>query len=190
MPIAGRSRAGPSLRVQGEPEIDARACFRRRAIPARAGRTDETGVNPAYATGHPCACRENLLMLAILVSWLGPSLRVQGERAPPRLTTLIEWAIPARAGRTPTQPEPGHIREGHPCACRENKKRPTRGGTVGGPSLRVQGELSGDSHKRLFKRAIPARAGRTAIERWRARERKGHPCACRENAGSSGSGSF
>ena len=111
---------GPSLRVQGEPNIYRGTTGGAGAIPARAGRTGTGNTSVSWRLGHPCACRENCTNGQALPIHVGPSLRVQGE--PNHLRYLQpQWrAIPARAGRTRCQNVPNSRGQGHPCACREN----------------------------------------------------------------------
>ena len=153
---------GPSLRVQGEPENLVSALKTARAIPARAGRTLAMQRSFRVKEGHPCACRENDVRLLPKAYWHGPSLRVQGERFKSRVYSSRYRAIPARAGRTQAGNVRYHIEKGHPCACRENASSTVTPMPSSGPSLRVQGE-QWDVRVRVFsRRAIPARAGRTA----------------------------
>ena len=111
----------------------------------------------------------------------GPSLRVQGEPTFEHIASAIQRAIPARAGRTFRRPVFFFGLAGHPCACRENNKKRQELEREGGPSLRVQGELQVLPGSWRPRRAIPARAGRTAVTVSMRFRRAGHPCACREN---------
>ena len=156
------------------------------AIPARAGRTLGSSRRRGPCAGHPCACRENTKHEFTCAASIGPSLRVQGERAVGRNRGGNLGAIPARAGRTSL------FRgccccAGHPCACRENSRGLGLLWLRPGPSLRVQGELRQDTPTYDRVRAIPARAGRTARSRMASGSSTGHPCACREN-GAAGRG--
>ena len=111
---------GPSLRVQGELFSFFLPLYTCRAIPARAGRTLEHNRLSFRRAGHPCACRENRVMLCERVDRGGPSLRVQGEPNPGNRKVPAERAIPARAGRTAGGDANSLCNPGHPCACREN----------------------------------------------------------------------
>ena len=174
-------RRGPSLRVQGEQSGRAPPRHACRAIPARAGRTSNEIAVETRREGHPCACRENLLLDTQCCVDGGPSLRVQGELIDTYIDPPPTRAIPARAGRTKGLCSPLAGPTGHPCACRENRLRRSSRLRQTGPSLRVQGEPPLSVQGVYATRAIPARAGRT-LEAVRAmRPVTGHPCACREN---------
>ena len=56
---SGIVQGGPSLRVQGEPPVRRQEKWPKRAIPARAGRTEVVSSFVIGNSGHPCACREN-----------------------------------------------------------------------------------------------------------------------------------
>ena len=152
---------GPSLRVQGERVILWNGSFGVRAIPARAGRTQQQESQGTVKVGHPCACRENAPRIPSLTFRNGPSLRVQGERNPPARDGTDDGAIPARAGRTYTGTLRKMESKGHPCACRENYQRSRSHMRPVGPSLRVQGERTTTGLSITAPRAIPACAGRT-----------------------------
>ena len=92
---------GPSLRVQGEHSNRRNRDPNHRAIPARAGRTHAQATRRAGCSGHPCACRENVVSASTVRGHVGPSLRVQGEPTASAPNVLAGRAIPARAGRTP-----------------------------------------------------------------------------------------
>ena len=132
---------GPSLRVQGELKEDEAMSASHRAIPARAGRTQNLNNLKRKLTGHPCACRENFPHLSPQLFTTGPSLRVQGELKALKRSSSTHRAIPARAGRRHRELRFRDIPQGHPCACRENPGEVRPGGRGVGPSLRVQGEL-------------------------------------------------
>ena len=95
-----RGIVGPSLRVQGEQEIEEGPVLGVRAIPARAGRTECQSIDPLCGPGHPCACRENSYDPTTGQWTDGPSLRVQGEPMASTMPAQVVRAIPARAGRT------------------------------------------------------------------------------------------
>ena len=174
-------RLGPSLRVQGELRSWMPIHGDKRAIPARAGRTLRDCISNRGIPGHPCACRENGPIVGRRRGLYGPSLRVQGEPCARRSTSVGIRAIPARAGRTKICWYHHAQTTGHPCACRENQNTNYDITLLGGPSLRVQGELRYTTYYLTTTRAIPARAGRTLAKPRNGPALTGHPCACREN---------
>ena len=89
--------------------------------------------------------------------------------------------IPARAGKTPGRASPRHAQPAHPRAGGENApQRPSDNGPQGS-SPRGRGKLREESERRVGRRLIPARAGKTSRGRSHARPQRAHPRAGGEN---------
>ena len=90
--------------------------------------------------------------------------------------------IPARAGKTPTKPQPRHSPTAHPRACGENAHKATTAALTHGSSPRVRGKHGRRRQRPRLRGLIPARAGKTFRSPALSPVARAHPRACGENA--------
>ena len=114
------SGSGSSPRVRGK--LRARRHPQRRAglIPARAGKTSTSAAALVCSAAHPRACGENCSKITTDVETRGSSPRVRGKQAQVHAGHQRLRLIPARAGKTSSQPPVQRTPPAHPRACGEN----------------------------------------------------------------------
>ena len=174
-------RRGSSPRVRGKHLKASGITQRARLIPARAGKTNGTGLRRSASPAHPRACGENLAALYDIDAEAGSSPRVRGKPRRSRPARPVRGLIPARAGKTFLFSQLHQYGTAHPRACGENLSPVPAGWAQDGSSPRVRGkrteDLGGDHRGGL----IPARAGKTHRPRHSVLLPWAHPRACGEN---------
>ena len=173
--------AGSSPRVRGKParrvELDCLA----RLIPARAGKTRTRWRARAAPWAHPRACGENLTGKTAEADVAGSSPRVRGKRHALCPFQRRVRLIPARAGKTRTYSSASRGSAAHPRACGENSRTAPEAAETFGSSPRVRGKPTVPVVRTERTGLIPARAGKTDVERQVLRAHRAHPRACGEN---------
>ena len=94
------SALGSSPRVRGKPLGRLPPPVADRLIPARAGKTLQSGARISDQTAHPRACGENRLQAVSAEALDGSSPRVRGKPITEWESARIRGLIPARAGKT------------------------------------------------------------------------------------------
>ena len=159
--IIRQRQLGTSPRMRGKLDARGYGVPSRRNIPAYAGKTPDTHLNPVSTLEHPRVCGEN----------------VRGRI----MARAAAWNIPAYAGKTLLctfdRPRDGE----HPRVCGENAAVRASIAGLPGTSPRMRGKQSGQSAETITARNIPAYAGKTAgsgrLFPWCAE----HPRVCGEN---------
>ena len=179
---------GSSPRVRGKPGRSIVTPVSPGLIPARAGKTD--GACPWWGRhwAHPRACGENPPSSTSGAMILGSSPRVRGKRARRGGHGWDRRLIPARAGKTHTEPRAELPRRAHPRACGENPPAHPLDDSGVGSSPRVRGKHLSQRLDACGTRLIPARAGKTTLLRECCQQRWAHPRACGENGCGVGEG--
>ena len=150
-------------------------------IPARAGKTKSKANRHAHHPAHPRACGENIISMQAFRQRAGSSPRVRGKHPLRGAAVEIMRLIPARAGKTLTEPGPNGVPAAHPRACGENVALSSQWPGRGGSSPRVRGKHVNAFQWWWWWRLIPARAGKTVLMTWFAQTPGAHPRACGEN---------
>ena len=192
--LRNASDLGSSPRVRGKQRHGRGGRRLLRLIPARAGKTRHQPRTPRGRRAHPRACGENTLWVMVSRFAFGSSPRVRGKHVVGDGVPLRVRLIPARAGKTFPCVDGRWRPSAHPRACGENIFTVMHTRKRGGSSPRVRGKHLSYRVLLLFRRLIPARAGKTT-RRPRGRGCPwAHPRACGENdvddaSGACGSGS-
>ena len=157
------------------------AAFRRRNIPAYAGKTVATCPTGALATEHPRVCGENFFRIYSAHCALGTSPRMRGKH--PKVTnhTPSRRNIPAYAGKTGRNVRRGVRRREHPRVCGENPASSSHRRSMRGTSPRMRGKRSCFHRGTEFDRNIPAYAGKTITHMLHSSLKTEHPRVCGEN---------
>ena len=103
---AGTPQAGSSPRGRGKQSTGRAPSNRRGLIPARAGKTPRRSSAPTTRRAHPRAGGENADLEHAHRRLLGSSPRGRGKLNPRKIQRVRERLIPARAGKTYSQPWP------------------------------------------------------------------------------------
>ena len=135
----------------------------------------------AQAPAHPRACGENGGARRVLFRGEGSSPRVRGKREARDVPRRRFRLIPARAGKTLRSTTTSCPTAAHPRACGENGGRGRLGLRPGGSSPRVRGKRYDPHDPHRQRGLIPARAGKTVVERPDDVLAQAHPRACGEN---------
>ena len=163
---AGRSKLrragkGSSPRGRGKLCVCPCWCFRRRLIPAWAGKTTPTGREATRSTAHPRVGGENIQTTVQAVAGWGSSPRGRGK---PTSTIEGAWGnrlIPAWAGKTGCRRSARGPPRAHPRVGGENLNAVAGGNADTGSSPRGRGKLCAALPAALRLRLIPAWAGKT-----------------------------
>ena len=176
-----RHGAGSSPRGRGKPKAPKTVKLTVRLIPARAGKTPLTRWVRVSLRPHPRAGGENRTVLIRNWRCRGSSPRGRGKHPRRPRCRPRDRLIPARAGKTYAQPWPPSHPWAHPRAGGENPR--SRGGANRheGSSPRGRGKPETRARIQLYRRLIPARAGKTRPSRRRGRHCRAHPRAGGEN---------
>ena len=159
---AGIVGAGSSPRGRGKRYVSEDGLTNGRLIPARAGKTWNTGIRIVPSWAHPRAGGENEALAASDATDKGSSPRGRGKRAGKVGITLDAGLIPARAGKTRRARGFAGSVEAHPRAGGENTARAPTASLTAGSSPRGRGKLHALFARLGFCRLIPARAGKTS----------------------------
>ena len=172
---------GSSPRVRGKLLRLLRAGRALGLIPARAGKTPAGGPAGGGAPAHPRACGENAVVRMVGDPMQGSSPRVRGKRVRGRRGRSVGGLIPARAGKTDVHCPVLSMCWAHPRACGENIEKVTLDESDKGSSPRVRGKPPPTPGLWPGRGLIPACAGKTTSNHWRARSSPAHPRVCGEN---------
>ena len=118
--VADASPYGSSPRVRGKRTEDLGGDHPGGLIPARAGKTCSDSTWSRLPGAHPRACGENCSKITTDVETRGSSPRVRGKQAQVHAGHQRLRLIPARAGKTSSQPPVQRTPPAHPRACGEN----------------------------------------------------------------------
>ena len=174
-------QAGSSPHVRGKPGLDEGRREGAGLIPARAGKTEMSLMEPKGDTAHPRACGENRIMGIPRTRVAGSSPRVRGKPPDPRRPSGRRGLIPARAGKTSTRPPPRGASWAHPRACGENLTGMMTHWPDSGSSPRVRGKPYAQRLRGLALGLIPACAGKTPRAAPMFANAPAHPRVCGEN---------
>ena len=154
---------GSSPRVRGKPAQRVAVDLVGGLIPACAGKTRLPRLAHRCQAAHPRVCGENLRLHRDVSCGQGSSPRVRGKPSLIVLARGVARLIPACAGKTGTRASRASSVRAHPRVCGENfgSIRKINGGK--GSSPRVRGKLAAHAVRRLHRRLIPARAGKTLL---------------------------
>ena len=111
---------GSSPLTRGKPGGHGAPGFRRRLIPAHAGKTNRSGVYVSYSPAHPRSRGENGGHGFPFRLVDGSSPLTRGKRDRPAGRVAGPGLIPAHAGKTPPAPEGGPACPAHPRSRGEN----------------------------------------------------------------------
>ena len=92
-------------------------------IPAHAGKTYTPLYDPNSTEAHPRACGENRIGVTQPAVAEGSSPRMRGKRLVATVCDYRLRLIPAHAGKTFYDIQPGDVLWAHPRACGENQSR-------------------------------------------------------------------
>ena len=179
--VAPESPEGSSPRVWGKRQRTAITGRPLRFIPARAGKTMRRARTPPSCRAHPRACGENIRPGWPSQPGHGSSPRVRGKPPVVRESRDLGGLIPARAGKTAATSTSTIEGAAHPRACGENVFWATSALLCLGSSPRVRGKLRGFAALVARAGLIPARAGKTLLQRLARARDSAHPRACGEN---------
>ena len=181
-----RFARGSSPRVRGKQLRVPDGELGRGLIPARAGKTLTPSTPRSPSSAHPRACGENAAVRQLSGATAGSSPRVRGKRPGLQRHPARRRLIPARAGKTPSAHIDHWRARAHPRACGENWLLSIAPIPVSGSSPRVRGKRICQTHCVQHHRLIPARAGKTRVDRSSSKPGRAHPRACGENVGHHG----
>ena len=182
---SGDSPSGLSPRVRGNLRGEEPAGFRRRSIPACAGKplaAAEERVDPVV---YPRVCGETSMASRVAAAIDGLSPRVRGNRRLiPRLARGLR-SIPACAGKPTARRRCGSSIGVYPRVCGETGRGGFGGQGLFGLSPRVRGNLDLRTAERYMARSIPACAGKPPKRGWAWVPAGVYPRVCGETAGTS-----
>ena len=135
--------------------------WRRRNIPAYAGKTQRRRCDRLCPSEHPRVCGENSNSPASMVISIGTSPRMRGKQGESQILTHFLRNIPAYAGKTPPPPNPRRCWSEHPRVCGENLGGLGDLVRGGGTSPRMRGKQVDALVRYGYPRNIPAYAGKT-----------------------------
>ena len=151
---------GPSPRARGSPSLSFTSPYRTGSIPACAGKppTTLTGLNSARV--HPRVRGEAAQTSALRPPSGGPSPRARGSHERGRRVAFWLWSIPACAGKPLPCSDSRCRSRVHPRVRGEANENPHSVHTSMGPSPRARGSPPQFRHVRVWRRSIPACAGK------------------------------
>ena len=158
-------------------------CFpwRRRLIPAWAGKTTKMWKYERRDEAHPRVGGENARESPVRVGGLGSSPRGRGKQLQDSAPTRVRGLIPAWAGKTT---RPSRLRmacTAHPRVGGENSRMKENAEKARGSSPRGRGKHRGGRNPDYRKRLIPAWAGKTWSQVGHLQELGAHPRVGGEN---------
>jgi len=130
-------------------------------IPARAGRTPAATHRRPRPSAHPRSRGADQLHHVLPHGGRGSSPLARGGRHDAGRVCAELGLIPARAGRTPPQPQRPHPPQAHPRSRGADSGGTSTGGAEPGSSPLARGGPGGHRRQGSDGRLIPARAGRT-----------------------------
>ena len=155
------SRPGSSPLARGKLEGRLAALSGQRLIPARAGKTLAIGTKTPTHPAHPRSRGENNLSEDDSSFWRGSSPLARGKPPALRPSPAQDGLIPARAGKTIRPQTSSPKAAAHPRSRGENRSARDTGGSSQGSSPLARGKLLACAAGVLWRRLIPARAGKT-----------------------------
>ena len=152
---------GSSPLARGKLQASSTNRLTRRLIPARAGKTSPGPAVIRPGGAHPRSRGENDVGDGVhcLVSGSSPLARGKRPRRPGGLPRTR--LIPARAGKTRIRSSPRSLSAAHPRSRGENDTLKQAGQQAEGSSPLARGKRNRRRERRLTRRLIPARAGKT-----------------------------
>ena len=158
----GSTRHGSSPRMRGAHTIRSVPDWVPRIIPADAGSTRCISRIGHIPWDHPRGCGEHSGEPLHLSQVVGSSPRMRGAPSRPSQDWKVRGIIPADAGSTCQQPEPGSAGGDHPRGCGEHSSQSSSFTCEVGSSPRMRGALRGYLLLNQLHRIIPADAGSTS----------------------------
>ena len=149
--------------------------------PRGRGKRLRTEPQGAGARAHPRAGGENTHHSKLYVPSSGSSPRGRGKPIVTLAAFTVARLIPARAGKTSAADDATSADSAHPRMGGENHLKMRMVGWYVGSSPRGRGKRVSIPERRLFRRLIPARAGKTWTRLARWCMRRAHPRAGGEN---------
>ena len=160
-------RSGSSPLTRGKRLAIVQRHFRRRLIPAHAGKTQRRFLRRRSPGAHPRSCGENVSWLVGCPRFAGSSLLMRGKLPVLRGELSCAWLIPTHTGKTRAcRAEPTSTRA-HPRSRGENRYTATYQVTAKGSSPLTRGKRASRNVLESGEGLIPAHAGKTS-DRMRA----------------------
>ena len=156
-----RRKYGSSPQVRGTSRGAALVLPKRGLIPAGAGKTCRICDQAKRSAAHPRRCGENFIPVSQSVLPAGSSPQVRGKLSALVLEHLENRLIPAGAGKTGLRDIPERSRAAHPRRCGENSVSTGSNSSDAGSSPQVRGKRLESGVPCLYRRLIPAGAGKT-----------------------------
>ena len=151
-------------------------------IPARAGKTEDSGTQTSTVTAHPRSRGENLGDHIDLGEVAGSSPLARGKPVCVDVGNLMHRLIPARAGKTGRHRRSICPRWAHPRSRGENERVGLTNGCDDGSSPLARGKRRDPAATHPTGRLIPARAGKTPGAHPLGGEDRAHPRSRGENS--------
>ena len=153
---------GSSPRMRGALVVFHALVTSRGIILADAGSTRYEASEAERHRDHPRGCGEHSGEPLHLSQVVGSSPRMRGAPSRPSQDWKVRGIIPADAGSTCQQPEPGSAGGDHPRGCGEHSSQSSSFTCEVGSSPRMRGALRGYLLLNQLHRIIPADAGSTS----------------------------
>ena len=136
-----------------------------RLIPAHAGKTREGRTATASGSAHPRSRGENRQSSGIPPAGRGSSPLTRGKPSWRWAIPDVYGLIPAHAGKTKSDADPGRVERAHPRSRGENMYPSTYASAAAGSSPLTRGKRGRSSVRRRGRGLIPAHAGKTFASR-------------------------